>query len=131
MQLASTVDEANRHDRPMGQCTLAARPMVRPLPTDTQPQHRCIEAGDDAATIRTVGAAWGDTAHMRTWGEDAAARQPILTYRARRWVVERTHAWRNRCRRWLIRWEKTIETYLAILHGTCDWITCRAARVFG
>ncbi|MFZ0894033.1 MAG: IS5/IS1182 family transposase, partial [Candidatus Nitrosopolaris sp.] len=47
-------------------------------------------------------------------------------YRARRWVVERTHSWMNRFRRLLIRWEKRIENYIGMLHFACEWITYRS-----
>jgi transposase len=43
-------------------------------------------------------------------------------YRARRWVVERTHSWMNRFRRLLIRWEKKEDNYIAILHFVCEWM---------
>ena len=72
---------------------------------------------------------WGYTAHIRTRGEEAKAKERIPGYRARRWVVERTHSWLNRFRRLLIRWEKKAENYLAMLHFACAWITFRAAGV--
>ena len=50
-------------------------------------------------------------------------RRDIHGFKVRRWVVERTHSWLNRCRRFLIRWEKKIENYLAILHLACALIT--------
>jgi len=46
-------------------------------------------------------------------------------------VVERTHSWLNRFRRLLIRWEKKIENYLAMLHFACAWISFRATGLFG
>ncbi len=52
--------------------------------------------------------------------------------RARRWVVERTLGWFNRCRRLLIRWEKKVENRLAFLSLACVWIIHRAiARRLG
>ena len=36
-------------------------------------------------------------------------------FKARRWVVERTHGWLNRFRRILVRWEKLPENCLALL----------------
>ena len=36
-------------------------------------------------------------------------------YRARRWVVERTHSWLNRYRKLLVSFEKTEEGYVALL----------------
>src|SRR5690349_3981113 len=46
-------------------------------------------------------------------------------FKARRWVVERTHSWMNRFRRILIRWEKKVENYSGMLHLVCAWITYR------
>ncbi|MGA9151597.1 MAG: hypothetical protein WBZ36_13550, partial [Candidatus Nitrosopolaris sp.] len=55
----------------------------------------------------------------------------VPRYRARHWIVERTHSWMNRFRRLLIRWEKKVENYVAMLHFACTCITCRAAGLFG
>ena len=41
-------------------------------------------------------------------------------FRARRWVVERTHSWMNRFRRILIRWEKKGENDFGMFHLVCD-----------
>ena len=72
---------------------------------------------------------YGDTAHLRTCGEERAAKGTLPGYRAHRWVVERTHIWLNRFRRLLIRWEKKVANYVALLH--CAWTTFRAAGVTG
>ena len=58
-------------------------------------------------------------------------KKKIPGYRARRWVVERTHSWLNRFRSLLIRWDKKLENYLALLHLACAWITFRASGLFG
>ncbi|MGE5635201.1 MAG: transposase, partial [Deltaproteobacteria bacterium] len=58
-------------------------------------------------------------------------RRRIPKYRARRWVVERTHSWMNRFRQLLIRWEKKEDKYIAILHFACAWITYKRGGVFG
>ena len=55
----------------------------------------------------------------------------IPKYRARRWVVERTHSWMNRFRRLLIRWEKKEDNYITILYFVCAWITYKRGGVFG
>ena len=44
----------------------------------------------------------------------------------RRWPVERTHAWHNRFRRLLIRWEKKAENWLALIHLANALIAFRA-----
>jgi putative transposase len=71
------------------------------------------------------------TAHVRARGEEAQAIKQEAGYKARRWVVERTHSWMNRFRRVLIRWEKKAANYLALLHFACAWITYRAAGLLG
>jgi putative transposase len=75
----------------------------RPQPTATQPQHLGLDKGYDYEAVRETLEAWSDTAPMRGRGEAAQAKREIPGYRARRWVGERTHAWMNRFRRWLIR----------------------------
>src|SRR5947208_2888912 len=72
--------------------------------------------------------AFGFTVHVRGRGEEAQASKREAGFRARRWVVERTHSWLNRFRRILTRWEKRADTYLAMLHLACGLITWRAAN---
>jgi transposase len=69
---------------------------------------------------------FGFTAHIRARGEEAQAIKNEAGFKARRWVVERTHSWMNRFRRILVRWEKLAETYLAMLHLVLGIITWRA-----
>ena len=123
------VEGANRHDMKMAEATLEATVVERPEPTAEQPQHLCLDKGYDYPQIRDLAAQWGYTAHIRTRGEESQAKERIPGYRARRWVVERTHSWMNRFRRVLIRWEKDVENYLGMLHFACAWITFRAAGV--
>jgi len=129
--LALAVDGANRHDMKMTEPTLQAQIVERPAPTEDHPQHLCLDAGYDYDAVRDLLAAWGYTAHIRPRGEEKADKQAIPGYRARRWVVERTHSWLNRFRRILIRWEKKVENFLALLHFANAWITFRAAGLFG
>lgn len=115
----------------MVESTLQAMMIERPEPTAEKPQHLCMDEGYDYPEVRELVDAWGYTAHIQARGEETAAKERIPGYRARRWVVERTHSWLNRFRRLLIRWEKKVENYLAMLHFACAWITFRAAGVFG
>ncbi|MDE2510858.1 MAG: transposase, partial [Elusimicrobia bacterium] len=59
--------------------------------------------------------------------EEAKAIKRAAGFKARRWVVERTHSWMNRFRRILIRWEKKPENYFGLLHLVCAIITIRCA----
>ena len=63
---------------------------------------------------------------IQSRGEEAKAIKKKAGFKARRWVVERTHSWMNRFRRILVRWEKRADTYIAMLHFTCGLITWRA-----
>ena len=74
-----------------------------------------------------LAAEFGFTAHIRSRGEEAKALKREAGFRARRWVVERTHSWLNRFRHLLVRWEKQACTYIAMLHLACALITWRQA----
>jgi len=88
---------------------------------------REIVASGDAELV----ARWGYTAHIVARGGEQHTRARVPGYRARRWVVERTHSWFNRFRRLLVRWEKKVGNYTAMLHLACGCITRRAAGVMG
>ncbi len=111
--------------------TLQATVIPSPKISPQQPQNLCLDKGYDYPEVRELVAAWGYTGHIRSRGEERVDKETIPGYRARRWVVERTHSWLNRFRRLLIRWEKKVENYVAMLHFACAWITYRASGVFG
>lgn len=131
MPLAVAVEGANRHDKKMVKSTLEAMVIERPAVTEEKPQNICMDKGYDYPDIRELVSEWGYTSHIKTRGEEIKEKQEIPGYRARRWVVERTHSWMNRFRRLLIRWEKKVENYLAMIHFACAFITFRFAGVFG
>ena len=125
------IDGANRTDMKLARATLESIVVQRPRPTAEQPQGMCLDAGYDYDVIRDLLIEFGFTAHIRSRGEEIQAMAQEAGYRARRWVVERTHSWMNRFRRILIRWEKKPDNYLAFLHFACGLIACRAAGLFG
>ena len=129
--LAVAVDGANRNDFKLARQTLESVPIPRPEPTAEQPQGLCLDKGYDYDEVRDLLAEFGYTAHIRARGEEAQAVQREAGYKARRWVVERTHSWLNRFRRILIRWEKKPANYLAMLHLACALVTYRAAGLPG
>ena len=150
-----TVDGANRHDMKMTKATLQSIVVCRPPPpsqpsssssstTNTQQQqHTCLDKGYDYPEVYELLEEYGYTIHVcKRGGEDynngnkikkkrRRRRRKIPKYRARRWVVERTHSWMNRFRRLLIRWEKKEDNYIAILNFVCAWITYKRGDVFG
>ncbi len=101
----------------------------RPEPTPERPQGMSMDKGYDFNEVRDLLTVFGFTAHIRARGEEAKSIQQEAGYRARRWVVERTHSWMNRFRRILIRWEKKPENYLAFLHLACAYITIKQAGI--
>jgi putative transposase len=128
--LGVVVEGANRHDSPLLEATLESIPVERPDPEET-PQHVCLDAGYEGDPVQQVVEAWGYTAHIRSRGEEKQEKQTIPGYRARRWVVERTHSWMNRFRRLLVRWEKKKDNYLGLLHLALAYITFHTAGLFG
>lgn len=122
---------ANRNDMKLVRATLESIPVPRPKPTRKQPQGMCMDKGYDFAEVRETLREFGFTAHIRARGEEAQAIKGQAHFKARRWVVERTHSWMNRFRRVLIRWDKSVDNYLAFLHFACALIAFRAAGLFG
>jgi putative transposase len=125
------VEGANRHDMKLTEATLQSQIVQRPEPTEEHPQNLCLDKGYDYDKVREIVAAWQYIAHIMARGEEVQEKREIPGYRARRWVVERTHSWMNRFRRILIRWEKKVDNYLAMLHFACAWVSFQAAGLFG
>jgi len=125
------VEGANRNDFKMMKATLESIPVQRPKPTRKRPQGMCLDKGYDYDEARDLADAFGCTAHIRARGEEAQAIKHEAGFKARRWVVERTHSWMNRFRRILTRWEKKAQNYLGLLHLVCAIITYRCAGLFG
>ena len=125
------VDGANRHDMKLVEATLSSVPVLRPEPSPEQPQGMCLDKGYDFDEVRRTLEEFGFTAHIRRRGEEAKAIKREAGFKARRWVVERTHGWLNRFRRILVRWDKYPENYIALLHFACALIALRAAKLLG
>ena len=94
-------------------------------PITRRPQGLRLDRGYDYDEVRALAEEFGFTCHIRSRGEERALKREA-GFRARRWVVERTHSWLHRFRRILVPWEKRADTYLAMLHLACALITGRA-----
>jgi len=129
--ISVAIDGANRNDFKMARETIECIPMHRPRVTKDDPQGLCLDKGYDYQEVRDLLREFHFTAHIRARGEEASRLKKRAGFKARRWVVERTHSWMNRFRRILIRWEKKAQNYLALLHFVCGIITWRAAGLFG
>ncbi len=125
------VDGANRHDMKLAQATVDSIPIERPAPTSEQPQGLCLDKGYDFDEVRQTMQEFGFTLHIRSRGEEAQAIKREAGFKARRWVVERTHSWLNRFRRILVRWDKSAANYIAFLHFACAPIALRVAGLLG
>ena len=66
-------------------------------------------------------------AHIRPRGEEKKQLKKGTLKKARRWVIERLGSWINRFRALLIRWNKKVENYQALLCFACGIIVWRAA----
>lgn len=118
---------ANINDFKLARETIQSIPVKKPRPSLHKPQNLSLDKGYDNDEVRELARAFWFTAHIRTRGEEAALLKSHARFKARRWVVERTHSWMNRFRRILIRWEKKAENYLAMLHLALAYITFRGA----
>ena len=131
MPVGLCVAGANRNDFQLFAETILSIPAERPVPTRAKPQHLCLDKGYDFEEVRALAAAFGFTAHIRSRGEEAQAKEKKPGQKARRWVVERTHSWMNRFRSLLVRWAKKPANYLGLLHFAAGLISYRAAGLFG
>ncbi len=96
--------------------TLEAIVVERPVEIT---QHLCLDNGYDTPTGHAAAADHGYVAHIRRIGEEKLDTDGEPTYAARRWVVERTLAWLNRCRGLLVRYERKAENYLGLVQWAC------------
>ena len=121
--VAVHVTAANTHDMKALFDTLDHPVVQRPKPTPYRPQHLCLDKGYDYPEIERGVAKRRYVLHMPHRGE------PVFTgvhrYSPKRWVVERTHSWHNRFRRLLIRWEKKLVNYKAMIHFACALMVYR------
>lgn len=112
----STVSTAaNVNDGPMLLSVLNSAPVVRPQPTVRHPQHLCLDAAFDNAPARHVVLVEHYVGHIAPKGGRSDDTPPQPGGQARRWKVERTHAWHDQCRRLVVNWEKTLSSHYAFL----------------
>jgi transposase len=106
---------ANVNDGPMLSLVLNSLPIVRPHPDRRHPHHLCLDAAFDNAQARAVVLVERYTGHIAPKGRRTA--DPIVHPggQARRWKVERTHAWHDRFRRLVVNWEHTLASRYAFL----------------
>jgi putative transposase len=111
-----SITGANVHDISEVTTVLTNMPFLPPFPTEKAPQGFCADKAYDSEAVRRLIENLGYENHIKSRWDEKEALAKVPGYRARRWVCERTHSWINRFRRLLIRWEKKIENYEAMLH---------------
>lgn len=118
--LAAVVRGANVHDSLLLQDALEAVIVVPPDPITGPAQHRCLDKAFSGAPSDATARVFGYEPHVRRIGEEKL--DPASgdnKHPARRWVVERTISWLNRCRGILVRYEKKAANYLAVVQLAC------------
>ena len=128
--MAVVMAGANRHAMKLLAATLAVVVVERPEPTVEAPQHVCLDKGYDDDEWRQVAEPHDDIPHIRSRGEEQREKREIPGDRPRRWVVEVCHSWLNRFRKLLVRFEKKLETHLALRQFACAYIVLKRAGVF-
>jgi len=108
--------------------TFESIPEECPLPPEDIEQGVWMDKGYDFDEIHGVVRKHGYVPHIIPRDAERLLLK-IPGYRARRWPVERTISWMNRFRRILIRWEKKVENYTAMVHLTCAFIAFKHAEL--
>ena len=124
--VAVVVTGANVHDSLLLADALEAVIVEPPDPVTGPTQHLCLDKAFSGAPSDATARVYGYQPHVRQIGEeklDPASGEK--KHPARRWVVERTIGWLNRCRGILVRYEKKAENYLAVVQLACALLRYR------
>jgi putative transposase len=113
--LAAVAAGANVPDKTLALATLDALKGLRPERVVKRVHHLCVDAGYDYDDVIAGVLERDYLLHLKHRREPLPEIPPEKKHPARRWVVERTHAWHNKFRRLLVRWEKKVEHYYAML----------------
>lgn len=116
--LAIVVKGANVHDSLLLQDALEAV-IVEPPDPKKHLQNLCLDKAFSGGPSDATARVFGYEPHIRQIGEEKKNMKGHKTKKARRWVVERTIGWLNRCRGILIRYEKKAENYLGAVQLAC------------
>ena len=120
--VAVALAPANRHDSLVLQDILEA--VVVEPPAEVE-QHLCLDKAFVGASCDATARVFSYEPHVRQIGEEKLDTKGEKARPARRWVVERTIAWLNRCRAILIRWDRKAENYLGMIQLACGLLWYR------
>jgi putative transposase len=127
--LGIAVAGANKVDFQMLQETLDSIPNACPPVPDGIEQGLWLDKGYAVAAIDSQVRENGYVPHIVPRDAERELLVKIPGYRARRWPVERTISWLNRFRRILVRWEKKVANYTAMVHLACAYIAFKHAEL--
>jgi putative transposase len=113
--LAVVVAGANAPDKTLALATLDSIPVERPARVINRLQHLSLDAGYNYEDVVEGVLERDYILHLRPPAKTPLAVVPEKKHPARRWVVERTHAWHNKFRRLLVRWERKLDHYYAMI----------------
>ena len=115
--VSAVVAPANRHDSLLLQDVLQAVVVEPPADVD---QHLCLDAAFVGESCDATARVFAYEPHVRPIGEERSTKKDKKAkHKPRRWVVERTFAWLNRCRGILVRYEKKAANYLGAIQLAC------------
>lgn len=114
-----TIAPASAHDAKLLKETIEAIVVDRPAPTRKKPQHLCLDKGYDNPTGHGAAKQKGYVSHIRRIGEEKRDERNRKKEPARRWVVERTISWLQKCRAILVRYDKNWRNYLGLIQLAC------------
>jgi putative transposase len=121
--LSLVASGANTHDVKLLEPTLDQ--VVIEMPGRAGQYNLCADAGYKGAPASNAVLGRDYKPHIKQRREEAHDKLSSPGFRARRWVVERTHSWINRFRKLLVGFEKTEASYVALLSLACAIICWR------
>lgn len=128
--LGVAIDGANVPDSKLLEATIEAIVVARPDPKQVE-QHLCLDKGYDNPTGDAAVQRHQYVGHTSRIRPEAHGPRKSGRRKARRWVVERTHAWLSKCRALLVRYDKKATNYLGLLQLACRLIWFRRVHQLG
>jgi putative transposase len=124
--LSIVVTGANRHD--VSQLELVMDEIVIERPEDIE-QNLCADKAYSGEPAQTAICQRNYIPHVKQRGEEIREKKTNPKYKARRWVVEVSHSWFNRFRKLLVRYEKLMDSYLALCQMAAAIIAFRKTGI--
>jgi putative transposase len=125
--LGVAVAGANCNDHLVVLETLDSVPAACPCPPAALDIGLWLDKGYDSDAVYGVLRQNGYEPHSVPRDAERELKETIPGYVPRRWPVERTISWQNRSRRILVRWEKKLANYQAMVHLACAFIAFKQA----